>query len=106
MKILPDICKNKDYEYIDLLIQMSLNDPLDEANTKIFYDYIGMFVNDTNKYKDSNKKLEKEKQIFDIINKSTETSNLTKEQIRLYIKIFKKYVLLYNIYLNKSLIEN
>jgi len=88
MKILPDICKNKDYEYIDLLIQMSLNDPLDEANTKIFYDYIGMFVNDTNKYKDSNKKLEKEKQIFDIINKSTETSNLTKEQIKLYIKIF------------------
>ena len=94
MKVLPDICQNQDY--IDLLKKMSLDEPIDETNTQIFYDYAEMFVNDKNRYRDDDYKRRKELQIFDIINNKTNKSNMTLKQIKLYITIFcdiNKYTL-------------
>ena len=75
-------------DYIKLLKKMSLDEPIDATNAQLFYDYIEIFVDDKNKYKDDKYKGRKEKEIFDIINNKTNNSNMTIKQIKLYIRIF------------------
>ena len=80
--------KDEMVDYIKLLKKMSLDEPIDATNAQLFYDYIEIFVDDKNKYKDDKYKGRKEKEIFDIINNKTNNSNMTLKQIKLYIRIF------------------
>ena len=84
---LMDIIHNlfPEVDYFDLLKEISLDNPIEESDKQIFYDYIKFFIENE---KDNNYRIKKELKLFDIL-KNEKKDNMTIEQIDIFITIFR-----------------